>query len=143
MGKVIAVCISEKKGVQKHEVKEAEFKVGAGMVNDAHSGNWHRQISLLGLEKIEDFRAKGAEVDFGDFGENLVVSGYALKENPVGTRYRCGGVELTQTQIGKECHNDCVIARKMGYCIMPKECVFCVVTKDGVIKPGDEFEIIK
>ena len=76
MGKVIAVCISEKKGTQKHPVEEAEFVEDWGIKNDAHAGKWHRQVSLLSYDKIEAFRARGAEVEDGAFGENLVVQGF-------------------------------------------------------------------
>ena len=61
MGKVIAVCISEKKGTQKHPVQAAEFIEDWGIKDDAHAGKWHRQVSLLSYDKIEAFRARGAE----------------------------------------------------------------------------------
>ena len=102
MGKVIAVCISEKKGTQKHPVEEAEFVEDWGIKNDAHAGKWHRQVSLLSYDKIEAFRARGAEVEDGAFGENLVVQGFDFSSLPVGTRFRCGEVVLEMTQIGMD-----------------------------------------
>jgi MOSC domain-containing protein YiiM len=140
MGKVIAVCTSTAKGTQKVNVHEAEFKADWGIEGDAHAGKWHRQVSLLSYEKIEEFRARGAEVEFGAFGENIVVSGYDFKKLPIGTRFLCGDVELELTQIGKECHSGCEIYKKMGDCIMPREGVFCRVLKGGVIREGDAFE---
>lgn len=80
MGIIHGICISEKKGTQKHTIPEAELVTEWGIQGDAHAGKWHRQVSLLGLEQIEDFRAKGAEVDFGAFGENLIVEGYHFRE---------------------------------------------------------------
>ena len=139
MGKVIAVCTSVAKGTQKQNVHEAEFLADWGIEGDAHAGKWHRQVSLLSYEKIEEFRARGAEVEFGAFGENIVVSGYDFKKLPVGTRFLCGDVELELTQSGKECHSGCEIYQKMGDCIMPREGVFCRVRKGGVIREGDEF----
>ena len=62
MGIIQAICISEVRGVQKHAIPEADLTPEWGIVGDAHGGNWHRQVSLLGLEKIEAFRAKGADV---------------------------------------------------------------------------------
>lgn len=90
MGKILAICISEKKGTQKKVVDSAVLKPDWGIVGDAHAGNWHRQVSLLSIEKIEDFRAKGAEVDFGAFGENLVVEGFDLRNIPAGTKLQAG-----------------------------------------------------
>ena len=141
MGRVLGICISERRGTQKTEVEEAVLKENWGIEGDAHAGNWHRQVSLLSFEKIEDFRAKGADVDFGAFGENLIVEGYNLRKLPVGTRFHIGEAVLELTQIGKECHSHCEIYKKMGDCIMPREGVFAEVVKDGRIHRGDEVEM--
>ena len=137
MGKILAICISEKKGVQKSPVDFAVLLEDWGIEGDAHGGKWHRQVSLLSFEKIEDFRAKGADVDFGAFGENLVVEGFDLRKIPVGSRFQIGDVLLELTQIGKECHSHCVIHKAMGDCIMPREGVFARVIQGGEIRPGD------
>ena len=142
MGRILAICISEKKGVQKRPIEEAVLIEDWGIEKDAHGGKWHRQVSLLSFEKIEGFRAKGAEVDFGDFGENLVVEGFDLRQIPVGTRFRIGDVILELTQIGKECHSHCAIYHAVGDCIMPREGVFTEVIKGGKIKTGDTIEML-
>jgi TatD DNase family protein len=140
MGRILAICTSEKKGTQKKDTGQAEFKAGHGIVSDAHAGNWHRQVSLLSFQKIEAFRSRGADVDFGAFGENLVVEGFDFAVLPVGTRFRSGSVLLELTQIGKECHHHCQIFDRMGDCIMPREGVFVKVLEGGIIKNGDELE---
>ena len=142
MGKLIAICISDARGTQKYEVPEARLVVSHGIEKDAHAGNWHRQVSLLGIEKIEEFRKKGADVGFGAFGENLIVEGFDLRQLPVGTRFKIGDVLLELTQIGKECHDHCAIYNTVGDCIMPREGVFTRVLEGGVIHPGDEIECI-
>ena len=136
MGTVIAVCVSEKKGTQKHKVKEAEFIEDWGIKGDAHAGKWHRQVSLLSYDKIEEFRRRGAEVEDGAFGENLVVDGFDFASLPVGTKFCCGDVILEMTQIGKECHHGCAIFQKMGECIMPRQGVFTKVLHGGMIHEG-------
>lgn len=142
MGKLIGICVSEKRGTQKKEIGEAEIVKGWGIEGDAHGGNWHRQVSLLSYEKIEEFRRKGAEVELGAFGENLIIAGYDFRTLPVGTRFRIGEAVLELTQIGKECHSHCEIFKKMGDCIMPREGVFTEVVTGGHIKNGDEVEMI-
>ncbi|MCD8197221.1 MAG: MOSC domain-containing protein [Lachnospiraceae bacterium] len=142
MGRIIGICISEKRGTAKHEVDACEAVEGWGLKDDAHGGNWHRQISLLSYEKIEEFRARGAEVELGAFGENLIVEGYDFRTLPVGTRFRIGEAELILTQIGKECHSHCAIYKKMGDCIMPREGIFTRVLHGGRIQKGDEVEMI-
>ena len=140
-GIVKAVCISEAKGTSKHDVGTAHAITGWGLENDAHGGDWHRQISLLSFESINEFNRQGAGVRFGDFGENIIAEGIDFKRLPAGTLLLCGKAELEITQIGKECHTHCNIYHKMGDCIMPREGVFARVVKDGVIFTGDKIEI--
>ncbi len=137
MGIIRSICISEEKGTQKHEITQAELVEDWGIQGDAHAGKWHRQVSLLGLDQIEAFRARGAEVEFGAFGENLVVEGFHFRELPIGTRFRIGDALLEMTQIGKECHSHCLIYKAMGDCIMPREGVFAKVLHGGNIQIGD------
>ena len=143
LGKVIAVCTSDKKGIQKTEVPFIRLLPGQGIEGDAHAGNWHRQVSLLALEKIEAFRKKGASVNFGAFGENIVVEGFDLRALPVGTRFRIGNTLLELTQIGKECHTHCAIYHQVGDCIMPREGVFTIVLEGGDVQAGDVVEMIE
>ena len=141
IGKVIAVCVSGRKGIQKTDVRSAYFEAEWGIRGDAHAGKWHRQVSLLSAEKIAAFNEKGAGVSPGAFGENLVVEGFDFRTMPVGTLLRCGDVLLEVTQIGKECHSHCAIFQKMGECIMPREGIFARVLEPGIISTGDEMVI--
>ena len=143
MGVVKAVCISERRGIEKKNVGSAEFAEGFGIRGDAHGGNWHRQVSLLSAERIEAFNRKGADVVYGAFGENLVVEGFDFRSLPAGTTFRCNDVVLEMTQIGKECHTHCRIYQKMGECIMPTQGVFAQVIHGGTISVGDEMQIIE
>lgn len=138
MGVVKAVCISEKRGTEKKNIGSAVFIEGYGIEGDAHAGSWHRQVSLLSYEKIQDFNAKGGGVSDGDFGENIVADGFDFRTLPVGTKLKCNDVVLEITQIGKECHSHCTIYRRVGECIMPKEGVFARVLHGGRISVGDE-----
>ena len=121
MGKIQAICSSDVRGIAKSVIPEGRFKVDWGLEGDAHAGHWHRQVSLLGLESIEDFRRRGGNVEFGAFGENLVVDGFIFSKLPVGTLLRCGDVLLEITQIGKACHSHCAVYEAVGDCIMPRE----------------------
>lgn len=137
MGTIKAICTSEVKGIQKSGVTSVELTTDYGIEGDAHAGPWHRQVSLLSYEKVEAFKELGAEVQDGDFGENIIVEGIDLKALPLGTKLTCNDVVLELTQIGKECHAHCQIYHKMGDCIMPREGVFTRVLKGGVISVGD------
>ena len=140
MSRLLEICISKERGTAKVPVGEAVLREGWGLEGDAHAGNWHRQVSLLSFEKIEEFRRRGAEVDPGAFGENLIIEGMELRALPVGTRFHIGEAVLELTQIGKECHSHCEIYKKMGDCIMPREGVFAQVIKGGSIQKGDQVQ---
>lgn len=142
MGRVIAVCTSPARGTQKQNIGRAMFKVGHGIENDAHAGNWHRQVSLLSYDKVQAFNARGAAVQDGAFGENLLVEGFDFAKLPVGTLLQCGEVRLEITQIGKQCHHGCEIFQRMGDCIMPREGVFARVLHGGEIAQGDEMVLV-
>lgn len=142
MGKIMAVCISEKRGTQKKNIDKVRLIENFGLEGDAHGGNWHRQVSLLSYEKVRAFEEKGISVEDGAFGENLLVEGFDFKTLPVGTRFRCGEALLEMTQIGKECHSHCEIYQAVGDCIMPREGVFARVLHGGMIQIGDVMEIV-
>ena len=142
MGKLVSICISEKKGIGKTQITEIELIGGFGLKGDAHGGKWHRQVSLLEKEKIEDFIKRGGNVKFGDFGENLVTEGIDLDSIKVGDKITVGDAILEITQKGKKCHDKCHIYQMVGDCIMPKNGVFGTVEKGANIKIGDKMEVI-
>ncbi len=153
MGKVLAVCVSEKKGTIKHPVPGIILRTKHGIEGDAHAGDWHRQVSLLATESIEPMREKLREKETGKqdpllslpagaFAENILTEGVELKSLPVGTMLQVGGAVLRVTQIGKECHADCAIRRAVGDCVMPREGIFAIVEQDGTVRAGDAISIL-
>ena len=142
MAEILAVCISEVRGIQKHPVEEAELRPDHGIVGDAHAGDWHRQVSILSQESVDTLQEKiEMRLKPGDFAENILVRGMRVYELPVGTRLRVGTALCEVTQIGKECHQDCAIRRAAGDCVMPRQGIFVKVLEGGVVRPGDEIEL--
>ena len=143
MAKVKAVCISEKKGEQKHPVDRVELKIDHGIVGDAHAGNWHRQVSLLAAESVEKVqKALDFELKSGDFAENILTEGIELFTLPIGTKLQLGQAIGEVTQIGKECHQGCAIRELAGDCVMPREGIFIKVLEEGTVKAGDEIKVL-
>lgn len=140
-GMVLAVNISEKKGVPKKNIESCEI-TKTGLKGDAHSGDWHRQVSLLADESIEKMRAYGIELEYGIFAENLTIKGIELHNLPLGTQLKVNDVILEVSQIGKECHSGCTIQQQVGKCIMPTEGIFTKVIKPGTVKAGDAIELV-
>lgn len=139
-----AVCISEKKGQQKHPVDEIVLQPELGIIGDAHAGNWHRQVSLLAQESVDRLQEKVSVRLFpGAFAENILCEGLTLFRLPVGTRLKISTALCEVTQIGKECHADCAIRQQAGDCVMPREGIFAVVLEAGTAKPGDCIEVLE
>ncbi len=141
--KIVSVAISKKKGTRKVVVDEGVLVADHGLEDDAHAGQWHRQVSFLASESIEKARERGLDVVFGDFAENIATEGIDWPRVPVGTLIQLGDSALVEiTQIGKECHNKCAIYYKAGDCIMPREGVFARVLKGGKIRSGEMVRLL-
>jgi MOSC domain-containing protein YiiM len=142
-GKIVAVSISDRKGEKKHNIDHARLIPDHGLDQDAHAGDWHRQVSLLDMQSIARIREKGLDVDPGNFAENITTEGIRLWELPIGTCLQLGGqVVVEVTQIGKECHNRCAIFHQVGDCVMPREGIFAKVLQEGTIRPGDTITVL-
>jgi molybdenum cofactor synthesis domain-containing protein len=142
-GRVVAVCTSRRKGVQKRPQESVLLEVGLGIEGDAHRGFKHRQVSLLAQADIDFMRAKGADVHQGDFGENIICEGLDLTGLGMGSELRVGQVRLRLSQIGKACHDHCAIYYAVGECIMPRLGCFFTVEEGGEVRPGDEIKVLK
>lgn len=141
--KIVSIAVSKKKGTRKSLVDEALLRQDHGLEGDAHAGPWHRQVSFLASESIEKARARGLDVTFGDFAENIATEGIDWLEIPIGTKLRLGNTALVEvTQIGKVCHNKCAIYYMAGDCIMPKEGIFARVLSEGKIRQGDKISLV-
>lgn len=143
MAKVVAISISKTKGTFKKNVSQIQCIEEHGLEGDAHSGNWHRQVSLLGQESIDKMIASGIDgLKPGIFAENITTEGIELWKLPVGAQMEIGDTLHEVTQIGKECHTKCAIFQQVGSCVMPTEGIFTRVLKGGLIRPGDEIHVM-
>jgi len=141
-GKIVAISISEKRGIPKTNVETARLVEDYGIVGDAHAGDWHRQVSLLAAESIAKMQAKGADVHPGNFAENITTEGIDVPHLQIGDRLVLGEAEVEITQIGKECHAHCAIFHQVGDCVMPREGVFARVIRGGELKVGDGVDAV-
>ena len=143
-GKVMSISVSKKKGIPKTNIYRAKLIKEHGIDGDAHSGNWHRQVSLLAFESIEKMRKVGLpNIRPGAFAENITTQFIDVPNLSVGTKLKIGNdVELEITQIGKECHSKCSIFYEVGDCVMPREGIFARVTESGKITVGDGISVV-
>lgn len=142
---VLAINISTRKGEIKTPIEVGEFVEDHGLHGDAHAGNWHRQVSLLGQESIDQMTKMGVQgLCYGNFAENITTQGLVLHKLPVGQKLKLGEVVLEVTQIGKECHagQGCAIMSKVGRCVMPLEGIFAKVIQGGQVYSGTPIEVI-
>ena len=141
--KVTSVNISEEKGTGKHPVDHIEIDE-QGVVGDAHAAHWHRQVSILSEEIIQEFATEtGRDTGPGEFAENITTGGLDLRGVGLLDRLLIGDVELEVTQVGKECHGDvCAIFKEVGRCVMPKDGIFTRVVHGGSVAPGRDIQHI-
>ncbi len=144
-GQVVAVSTSIEKGTKKKPLLEINLEEGHGILEDAHAGDWHRQVSLLAEESIQkmlDSTDQEIRIGYGDFAENITTRGVDIGSLDPGDIINFQrGVKMEVTQIGKECHTGCAIAQQVGDCVMPKEGIFAKVLTGGKIKPGDTYKV--
>lgn len=135
--KIKSLNISEEKGTVKNPVNSVSI-TETGVLDDAHAGFWHRQVSLLGVESLKKAEEQNNRTfKYGDFGENITTEGLELHKTNVLDKFQCGEVILEVTQIGKKCHKGCEIMKISGKCIMPVEGIFCRVIRTGKLETGD------
>ena len=144
-GTVVSVNTSPKKGMRKAPVDEGVITLVGdyGVAEDAHAGDWHRQVSFLAEESIQVARDHGLDVGYGDFAENITTRGINIKGMPLGTRLRVGTAIVEVSQIGKVCHTRCAIYYLAGDCIFPREGIFGWVVEPGEVRVGDQIRVMK
>lgn len=136
-GTLIAISLSDRRGIPKTNTSVAQLVTDWGIDGDAHAGHWHRQVSLLSIASINKMRALGAKVEPGAFAENLTIADLDVPALQIGAHIAIRDALLEVTQIGKECHAHCAIYEQVGDCVMPREGVFARVLKGGEIHVGD------
>ncbi len=136
-GRILSVCASATRGPKK-AADSIELLRGHGVAGDIHAGSWHRQLSLLASERIDEQRAAGLSLEPGAYGENIVTEGIDRKDTAIGRRLHVGERAVIQiTQHGKHCPKPCQIQIQTGQCIMPADGLFARVIRSGIVKPGD------
>jgi len=140
-GKIKSINVSKKKGIPKNPIPSIDIDV-EGMIDDAHRGQHHRQISILPQEKIDQYQQEhDLKINPGAFGENLITEDIDFTKIHLLDQLKINKVLLEVTQIGKDCHNNqCIIAKQTGQCIMPKKGIFCRVLKTGHITINNTIE---
>ena len=141
-GKVVGVCMSQRRADPKMNVGRGLLKKGHGLVGDSHAGT-EKEVSLLAIESIQKlYQETGLSAGPGCFAENITTEGIDLPSLPIGTRLQIGKAKLEVIQIGKD-PAQAHTYNYQGYSILPKEGVFCKVTESGEVKIGDPIAICK
>ena len=141
--RIYKISISSYKGDKKENVPSVKVIAGKGIEGDAHFGS-ERPMSLLPYESFSKLDKGQIQIDPGDFAENITTRGLNFSKLAIGSKIALGDTVILEVmQIGKECHNDCVIKQTVGDCIMPREGVFARPLKGGMLREGDRVKIIQ
>lgn len=141
-GRIVAISISTRRGIPKSNQNEVRLIENWGLEGDIHGGDWHRQVSILAMESVQKIRDKGVPVRPGAFAENITTEFIDVPNLVVGTQVTIGETQLQITQIGKECHTKCAIYFRAGDCVMPREGIFAIVKRGGIIRVGDPITVV-
>lgn len=141
-GKVIGVCLSQKRTDPKKNVGRGFLKKGVGLVGDSHSGT-EKEVSLLAIERVQKlYDETGILAEPGSFAENITTEGIDVKNLSVGARLKVGQALLEVIQIGKDPFQAHTY-NYQGYSLLPTDGIFCKVIESGEVKVGDLITIIK
>jgi MOSC domain-containing protein YiiM len=141
-GKVVGVCISQKRTEPKKNVGKGFIKIGLGLVGDSHAGT-EKEVSLLAIDSIQRLcKETGISAGPGCFAENITTEGIGLTSLPIGTHLQAGEAKLMVIQIGKDPSQPHTY-NYQGYSILPTEGVFCKVIESGEVKIGDSIRPIR
>ena len=134
--KVLSVNISKEKETIKIPLDEITLN-HHGVMNDAHSGSRHRQVSLLGKESYDRLEEKAKKtIGFGEFAENITTEGIELFKTSPLDRFVGENVELEVSQTNKECKHNSAFG-EIDSNMLVEEGIFARVIKQGSLKAGD------
>jgi len=140
-GKVVGVCMSQKRTDPKKNVGKGVLKKDIGLVGDSHAGT-EKEVSLLAIESTQKLcQETGLSAGPGSFAENIATEGINLTCLPIGTHLKVGEAKLIVIQIGKDPSQPHTY-HYQGYSLLPKEGIFCKVVEGGEIKIGDPIRVI-
>jgi MOSC domain-containing protein YiiM len=140
-GKVVAVCRSIERGKPKEDVGSGVFEKGLGLQGDAHAGTG-KEVSMLIKEKVDELSDQtGLSFPPGAFAENLLIEGVNQAGLLPGMRFKAGSANFLIERIGKEksvTHS----YNFLGYSLLPQYGVFARVIESGMVKNGDEVDLL-
>ena len=114
-----------------------------GPEGDAYGGPGDRQITLMGMEDLENLesdRKKG--ICINRFVPNITISD-SSKELQKGQSYKMGDTEIQISETSKKCHEGCPLREEENrICLLPKTARFASVLKTGIIKINDTIKEI-
>lgn len=142
MAHLVAVCSSSQRSDPKVDIGQGELRAGYGLVGDAHAGYSEREVSLLGIESIEEAnRTYGIQAGPGCFAENLTTSGLDLLSLCIGDQLQVGDALLEVIQIGKP-PSVAHTYSYQGLSLLPQKGVFCRVLRGGLVARGDAITVL-
>ncbi len=149
VGTVYSIQFSQVKGRPWVPVNRAQVVKDFGLESDRRAGDGIKQVSLHSIEgirrqeqcvRVEESR-DGLKP--GDFSENMTTVDMDLTGLKLGDQLKVGSdVVLEISKVGKECYEFCSFKDGKDCCVIPREAVFTKVLNGGVIRVGDNIEVV-
>ena len=102
MAQIKCVCISTQRKTSAQNIHQCQAALD-GLAGDIHQGWGERQVSMLPMDCVQDyFSAKGTPIEYGHFGENLVIDGLDWETLSEGQLLSAGTVKLQIVRLARE-----------------------------------------
>jgi MOSC domain-containing protein YiiM len=143
VGKLAGVYVGSRKGEGKTSVESAELLADHGLRGDSHAGrDPDRQVSLFATETMREIQNEGFEISAGSLSANLFTENIDLNSLKPGARLRIGQAIIEITEARKPCRSITKIDNRLPKRLFGQCGQVGRIVKSGVVRFGDDVEIM-
>lgn len=136
MAQIKCVCISTKRKTRAENIHQCQATL-EGLEGDIHKGHSHRHVSMLPMDVVQAYFAEGGSpIQYGRFGENLVVEGLGWEHLQEGDLLRAGTVQLEIVRLGAGGPKSDAYKGEKVCAPMEKYFIFCMILQEGTLREG-------
>jgi MOSC domain-containing protein YiiM len=143
-GNLVSIVYSPLAGsYNRKPLSQAVLLAGYGVEHDRKGGHPKRNLNVMDGEILSQLAAEGYPAGPGDLGENLIIQGINLSEQPSGTRVRIGRDAVIELIALREpCYKLTSLDPRMPGSVVGRVGMMARVVEGGVITVGDSVVVV-